>query len=363
MEPAGRRDIKVGIFVAVLIALIGVSVYVLGGSSALLEARYTLNGSWADVGGLKPGALVRLAGFDVGEVTNVQVSDDLGVKKIFVSMSIMRKYQPRIRKDSEARIDNVGLVGDKYVAISMGDPSQPMLKDGDWIQTEESADVVEYTRKVRDILNSTASIGHKLDLMLGGDEEQTKASISQSAAHIEAILNEAQHGQGLVHALVYDKKLTKRVEHTLDNLDAASADLRAVAAEIRSGRGLAHEVIYGKDGAALASQLGHLAGALAELTHELKTNDSLLHAVIYDPQKTKLLDDLVATADSLRKTSEAIERGDGTLGMLAQDPTLYEDLRALVGGAQRNKLLRAYIRRTIQKGEETDASPWKPADE
>ena len=40
---------------------------------------------------------------------------------------------------------------------------------------------------------------------------------------------------------------------------------------------------------------------------------------------------------------------------MMRDPTLYEDIRSLVGGAQRNKLLRTYIRRTIEEAEKRDA--------
>jgi phospholipid/cholesterol/gamma-HCH transport system substrate-binding protein len=84
--------------------------------------------------------------------------------------------------------------------------------------------------------------------------------------------------------------------------------------------------------------------------------------MLYDPEKAKVLDDLAATMASLRSTSEAIDAGEGTLGMLANDPSLYEDLRALVGGAQRNKLLRSYIRRTIQRGEDVNSGAWEPAE-
>ena len=75
-----------------------------------------------------------------------------------------------------------------------------------------------------------------------------------------------------------------------------------------------------------------------------------------------MIDDLADTVSSLRRTSESIEQGEGTLGLLAHDPALYEDLRALVGGAQRNKLLRSYIRKTIQKGEEVNAGAWAPVE-
>ena len=86
----------------------------------------------------------------------------------------------------------------------------------------------------------------------------------------------------------------------------------------------------------------------------------MVHAMIYDADKAQVVDDLAATVASLRKTSEALENGQGSLGLLAHDPALYEDLRALVGGAQRNKLLRNYIRQTIEKGEVVNAGAWAP---
>ena len=39
-----------------------------------------------------------------------------------------------------------------------------------------------------------------------------------------------------------------------------------------------------------------------------------------------------------------IDRGEGTLGLIVNDPTLYEDLKLLVGGANRSALVRGMIR-------------------
>jgi phospholipid/cholesterol/gamma-HCH transport system substrate-binding protein len=102
---------------------------------------------------------------------------------------------------------------------------------------------------------------------------------------------------------------------------------------------------------------------MAALATDIRDKDSVVHSLVYDPEKAKMVDDLAATAAALKQTSEAINSGEGSIGLLAKDPALYEDLRALVGGAQRNKLLRAYIRQTVKKGEETNASPWEPAKE
>ena len=361
MAERSNRELKVGIFVTVLLIAMGLSIFVVGGSSDLLEDRYTLYGSWADVAGLKEGAVVRLAGWDVGEVSAIRFSDDLGVKEIFVELKIMTRYQQRIRQDSEARIDTVGVLGDKYVAISMGDPSEAVLEDGDWMRTRAALDFLEYQKKASDILSNTSSISNKVDLMLGEDQEAAKASLARSFEHLEKLLAAAETGDGLLHALVYDEGMTRKVDTTLSNLEGMSTDLRAITTEIRSGDGVANALIYGDEGKQLARELGDLATALGQLTNDIRSDQSLLHAVVYDPEKVKLLDDLAATAASLRQTSEALNSGDVTIGLLARDPALYEDLRALVGGAQRNKLLRAYIRQAVKKGEENNASPWEPA--
>ena len=363
MQSEKRREVKVGVFVVGLAVAGALTLFLLGGSSDLLRDRYTLHAAYSDVSGLKPGAVVRLAGYDVGEVTAIDFSDDLDVKDMLVSMKIMSEFQPRIRKDSQARIDTVGVLGDKYVSISIGDPNQAVLDDGAWIEAKDPIDILEYSKKATGILDSTENIAHKVDLMLGDDSEAAKASLARSFEHLESLLEATKSGNGLLHAIVYDESMTQKVGKTLTNLEGMSADLRSTTQEIRYGDGIAHELVYGDEGRKLAVELSDLAGALTAISNDIKNEDSLVHSLIYDPSKKQMVDDLAVTAAALKQTSEAIERGDGTIGMLANDPALYEDLRALVGGAQRNKLLRAYIRKTVEKGEEANSGPWEPAPE
>lgn len=363
MEAIERQNMKVGIFVIGLSLMTLVSVFVLGGSGDILEDRYTLNGKWEDVAGLKEGAVVRLAGWDVGEVSRIEFSENREQKELSVEMSIMARYQDRIRVDSEARIDTVGVLGDKYVSLSMGSPSEKGLADGDFMTTRAPLDFLGYTKKFEDILHNTSSISHKFDLMLGTDEEAMQAKVGQSMGHLEGLLKGAQEGSGLMNALVYDEEMPKRVKSILRSLDNASRGMSDVMGEVKTGDGLANELIYGEDGASLAEQLGRLAGALAQLTDDIKNEDSMVHAMLYDPDKAAVIDDLAAAVASLRRTTQALEEGSGTLGLLAHDPALYEDLRALVGGAQRNKLLRSYIRRTIQQGERVNSGAWTPPTE
>lgn len=62
----------------------------------------------------------------------------------------------------------------------------------------------------------------------------------------------------------------------------------------------------------------------------------------------------------LKQILEKINNGTGTLSALINDPGLYDELRALVGGANRNRVFRNLIRQTIKRSEEGGSSPAEP---
>ena len=46
-----------------------------------------------------------------------------------------------------------------------------------------------------------------------------------------------------------------------------------------------------------------------------------------------------------------IDQGEGTIGLMLNDPTLYEEMKILVGGANRSAVVRTMIRLMSQDGE------------
>jgi phospholipid/cholesterol/gamma-HCH transport system substrate-binding protein len=362
MERNVLQEIKVGLVVLGLLLLMAFSVFFLGGSTNMLEGRYRLHASFGDISGLREGAVVRLAGIDVGEVTSIKFSDDPSLKRVFVQLNVMERYKSRIREDSVASIQTEGVLGDKYIAVSVGSPEKNELEGGAWITTNEPLEFLSYVTKATEILDNSAGIARKINFMLGDDQDSARASLANAITTLEALLREVKDGDGTLHVLLYDEAMARNLKTTVSNLRDMSTSLNRTAQAVESGDGLAHELIHGPEGKEFARQLGDLAQALESLTRDIKNENSLVHSLIYEPEKARLVDDLQVTAAALREVSEDLRSGKGTLGMLANDPALYEDLRALVGGAQRNKLLRTYIRRTIQMAEEKDASGWKPVE-
>lgn len=59
---------------------------------------------------------------------------------------------------------------------------------------------------------------------------------------------------------------------------------------------------------------------------------------------------LKSSIHHLNEILEKINRGKGTIGALVNDPGLYDQAKALVGGANRNRIMRNLVRKTVQDG-------------
>lgn len=378
MNEKQSRNRKVGVFVLSLIGGLGLLLFILGGSTKLLESRYILYGSWSDVKGLKEGAIVRLSGWDVGEVVKIKFAES-DTRKLDVTLSIEEKYKDKIRQcppeenrltdneSSMARIDTVGVLGDKYVSITMGGMSCSPMEDGATIQTAESIDIVQYTQTVTDILGTVDSIANKVDGILGSDDEAGQASLARSFRHFEEItlaikdgkMEDGEQKLGLLHALIYDDNMRESVESTVENIEASTASLDESISEIKDGEGILHELIYGDEGKRLAGDLRRVSRAVSDLLNHIESDESLLNSLIYDPESKVILDDLKETSARLASISDEIENGTGSAALFLRDPVLYEEIRSLVGGAQRNKLLRAYIRKAVEESEAQEAEAFE----
>src|SRR5215210_1707667 len=119
--------LRVGLFILLgLIALLGM-VYLLGARARLFEARYTIHADFTEVGGLAQGATVRLAGVQIGRVSGVHLPGQPG-GKVRIDLTIAKQFGDRVRKDSAARIDTQGLLGDKIIEVTVGTPQAPPVQ-------------------------------------------------------------------------------------------------------------------------------------------------------------------------------------------------------------------------------------------
>ena len=104
-----------------------------GTSSYRLEARFE------NIGSLKVGAAVSMAGVTVGRVESIKF--DQSIYKAVVQLKINAAYD-RIPSDSDASIMTSGLLGAQYIGITAGG-AEDFLKDGSQITLVQDAIVLE----------------------------------------------------------------------------------------------------------------------------------------------------------------------------------------------------------------------------
>ena len=103
------------------------------------ESGYRLVAKFENVGSLKVGAPVSMAGVTIGRVDGIEF--DTTEFKAAVTLRIDSRYD-QIPEDSDASINTAGLLGGQYVAIGPGG-SETYYKDGDQIHFTQSAIVLE----------------------------------------------------------------------------------------------------------------------------------------------------------------------------------------------------------------------------
>jgi phospholipid/cholesterol/gamma-HCH transport system substrate-binding protein len=65
--------------------------------------------------------------------------------------------------------------------------------------------------------------------------------------------------------------------------------------------------------------------------------------------------ELGTTMKNLRVVTDKMKNGEGTIGALMSDASLYEDLKNLIGGANRNTVLKFFVRQAVKSSDEAAA--------
>ncbi|SMF27238.1 outer membrane lipid asymmetry maintenance protein MlaD [Desulfovibrio gilichinskyi] len=131
------KETAVGIFVFVGLILIVYMSVKLGDIRVFSDNHYHVSASFNDISGLRINAPVEIMGVSVGFVDDIHL--DLKTQKAVVGLSLEKKIM--LTDDAIASIKTSGLIGDKYVKITLGGVGDPIEPGGTIIETESAIDI------------------------------------------------------------------------------------------------------------------------------------------------------------------------------------------------------------------------------
>lgn len=325
-------ELKIGIIAVAALALATMLILAVGGGAGgLFGSTYTLTTRFDNVQGLKSGAVVRLAGVEVGTVEDIQFAGS----EVEVLLEVSTDMQSRITTESRASIGSLSLLGEPIIEISPGSGGTP-LGDGDVLPSERAAgqlsDVAESATQsleqvsaiLRDIRAGKGTVGR-----LFSDDVLYK-EITAFVGAAQDVAAGLRDGQGTLGRLVKDPAAYQRLNASLENLQEMTR--RISAGEGSLGRLLNDD--------ALASSLTSAAGNFDRVTERLNSGDNTMGKLLTEQELYDRFNSLAARIDQL---TASLNSGEGTAGRLLQDRQLYEnmnaaasELRSLIGDIRKD---------------------------
>ena len=135
-------ETRIGLFVALTLLAAAIILERVGSFEAFQQGRQ-VKALFSEIQDLKIGDRVKMAGVEVGRVQSIQLTNN----KVMVVMKV--RPTADIKTDSAATIKFMGLLGQNFVAVDFGTPRGEPVKDNQFIDTKEQADLSAMMQKTK----------------------------------------------------------------------------------------------------------------------------------------------------------------------------------------------------------------------
>lgn len=262
---------RLGIFIFLGTVMLVMSIFLLGNKEKLFSSTIEIKTYFNQIEGLKPGAPVRLSGYDVGSVQSISLESGSN-GRVEVTLNIDVSLKKFIRIDSQAAVETEGLVGKKIVTIAPGSPDKPEVESGGIIPSKNPVNVSAIIEESQAIMSNIKNLSKEFS--------EVFAKINKGEGSIGKLVNSDDLYNSTVSLTQSaDKSLnviTKRLDEISDIIVSTSGGIKKVIEQVDA------TII---DARKLFAKVDNGEGALGKLIGDKKMADSM-ETVITNLTKT-----------------------------------------------------------------------------
>ena len=159
MPKESNLELKVGLFM--LAAMVALVMFIFSISDPSFKKSKSLRVVFGFANGLKKNAPVRIAGVDEGLVRNVQLFFDRVDSRTKVEVELWIREDTKIPSDSVVTVNQLGMMGEKYIEIFPGKDTKNFFKEGETIRGKDPIAQEAISERVMEVSN-------KLESAIGG---------------------------------------------------------------------------------------------------------------------------------------------------------------------------------------------------
>lgn len=198
------KEFKIG-FVVLLGIIMLFSAYVFFHTITFRSQTYEIKAVFKNLEKLDTGAMVRLSGFKIGNVTDIKLTEE---SYVLVKMRIDKNI--KIPKDSFCTATAGAVIGEMFIRITPGDQKE-YLGEGDSIKTVARASFDDITKSVSELIQIANSSMKKIDEVL-----EHKDNIIHTMENVEKITFQVQI-------------VTEKITGIIDNMNIIAANIADVS--------------------------------------------------------------------------------------------------------------------------------------
>lgn len=308
------RQMATGLFFLGFVVVLLSGLLIVGTNQNLFYRTYTIRTYLPDTQTLAEGTGVTLSGIEIGTIEKITLATREGQHVVEFRLRLKKAYQDRITTSSTASVRSIGVLGDKYLEIRLGEHGEPPLPEGAVIPCTPA---VDWEKVLGEVSDSIIDVLHQT----------------------QGILHDVEAGRGTIGALVHDSTLVVRLVGTLERTENTLAALE-------QKRGTLGRLIYDPK---LYDELAATTARLEAVARKVDAGEGSLGRLVND---RALYDHAASAAAGLDTTVARINAGRGTVGQALNDDQAYQelhkaivDLRTLLQDLQANP--RRYLKFSV----------------
>lgn len=216
MSRESNLQLKVGVFVLIAVSIL--TYFVISVSDlSFTNKGYSVDVVFNFVNGLNEAAPVRLAGVGIGVVKSLKIFvDDKDHKKTKVLTKLWIQQGVQIPLDSKVTVNQLGLLGEKYIEIVPG-LSGEFLKESNSMIGRDPISIETVTEDATSLIDKVKTTVDSINNGILTD--QNKKSLAETLQAFAEISNNMKNGHGTVGRLLSDDSIYR-------NLDELTVDLK-----------------------------------------------------------------------------------------------------------------------------------------
>ena len=360
-RPTRLAELKVGIFAVITMAILGLAVFNIGTRVGLLEETFRAKTYLNDTSGLKPSDIVLIGGVEAGNVSRIKISQpgdmpptesnrinlaqireleglaeeerqkqprDQGrleqiesgidrvrrrLQNVEVYLDIKQDYRVWIQRDSNISLGSIGLLGDKYVEVSLGRSNEPALVIREEFETWFGMETDEVV-----VITGSTEAGFR-ELILGAND--VLVNVEALSGRLEEIMQGLGEGQGTVGQFLTNPEFFNNVNEIMSSAQQTMERVAMLVERLIEGSGTLPSLIREDD---IYQSFRSISSGIDEILRRIEQGEGTLGKLSKDPS---LYDRIEHTTASLESITKRMEAGEGTLGRLSTDDQLYVDMR------------------------------------